>query len=32
MIANFIAIKREEVRIVGEMSEAESLAYYLPYI
>jgi len=32
MIANFIAIKREEVRIVGEKSEAESLAYYLPYI
>ena len=30
--ANFIAIKREEVRIVGEKSEAEGLAYYLPYI
>lgn len=32
MIANFIAIKRDEVRIVSELGEAEQLAYYLHYI
>ena len=32
LVANFIAIKREEVRILADKSEAESLAYYLPYI
>ena len=32
LIDNFIAIKREEVRIVSEKSEDEQLAYYLHYI
>lgn len=32
MVANFIAIKRDEVTIVSELSEAEQLAYYLHYI
>ena len=32
LIDNFIAIKREEIRIVSEKSEDEQLAYYLHYI
>ena len=32
LIDNFIAIKREEVRIVSEKPEDEQLAYYLHYI
>jgi glutamine synthetase len=32
LVANFIAIKREELRIVGERDEAGQIAYYLPYI
>jgi glutamine synthetase len=32
LIDNFIAIKREEVRIVSEKSDDEQLAYYLHYI
>ena len=32
LIDNFIAIKREEVRIVAETPEADQLAYYLHYI
>jgi len=32
MIANFIAIKRDEVKTLSEKSEAEQLAYYLHYI
>jgi glutamine synthetase len=32
MIANFIAIKRDEMRIVSEKNDADQLAYYLPYI
>ncbi len=32
LIDNYIAIKREEVRIVSQKTEAERLAYYLHYI
>jgi len=32
LIANFIAIKREELRTVGEQDLASQIAYYLPYI
>jgi glutamine synthetase len=32
LIANFIAIKREELRIVGDQDVAGQIAYYLPYI
>ncbi len=32
LIANFIAIKRDELRIVTGLSEAEQLGYYLHYI
>lgn len=32
LVANFVAIKRDEVRIVGDLSEAEQLAYYLHYV
>ncbi|MFY7837404.1 MAG: glutamine synthetase [Novosphingobium sp.] len=32
MIANFIAIKRDEVKIVSDRADADQLAYYLHYI
>lgn len=32
LIANFIAIKRDEVKIVSELSDADQFAYYLHYI
>jgi len=32
LVANFLAIKREELRIVGERDPAGQIAYYLPYI
>ena len=32
LVANFIAIKREELRIVSERDAEGQTAYYLPYI
>jgi len=32
LVANYLAIKREELRIVGDCDEAGQIAYYLPYI
>ena len=32
LIANYIAIKREELRIVSACDDAGTIAYYLPYI
>ncbi|MFM2370452.1 MAG: hypothetical protein RIS85_174, partial [Pseudomonadota bacterium] len=32
LIANFIAIKREETRIVSGLSDADQIAYYLHYV
>jgi len=32
MITNFIAIKRDEVKIVSDRADADQLAYYLHYI
>jgi glutamine synthetase len=32
LVANYIAIKREELRIVSAHDEAARIAYYLPYI
>lgn len=32
LVANYIAIKREELRLVGEHDAAGQTAYYLPYI
>ena len=32
MIANYVAIKREEVRILGETAPEEHVPYYLHYV
>jgi glutamine synthetase len=32
LVANFLAIKREELRIVGDRDAEGQIAYYLPYI